>query len=109
MAKTVEPKASSLTKADLADAVYKVLGGSRKEAKEFVVIFFDEISRALESNEGVKLKGFGSFRLREKSERPGRNPKTGESVLISARRVVTFSAARDLRAAVKKGGVSAGE
>jgi len=74
---------------------------NKREAKEVVELFFEEISRSLEDNVQVKLSGFGNFELKEKKERPGRNPKTGEDVPISARRVVTFHAGQKLKARVE--------
>ena len=73
------------------------IGLSKREAKELVDTFFEEIRLALEHNEPVKLSGFGNFELRDKNQRPGRNPKTGEEVPISARRVVTFRPGQKLR------------
>jgi len=92
---------SSLTKADLAEMLYEDLGLNKREAKEIVEMFFEEIRRALESNQQVKLSGFGNFDLRDKSTRPGRNPKTGEEIPISARRVVTFKPGQKLKARVE--------
>jgi integration host factor subunit alpha len=91
----------SLTKADLAEKLYEDLGFNKREAKELVETFFDEIREALESNEAVKLSGFGNFELRDKKQRPGRNPKTGEEIPITARRVVTFRPGQKLRARVE--------
>lgn len=91
----------SLTKADLAERLYEELGFNKREAKELVESFFDEIRLALESNEPVKLSGFGNFELRDKKQRPGRNPKTGEEIPITARRVVTFRPGQKLRARVE--------
>ena len=91
----------SLTKADLAERLYEELGFNKREAKELVESFFDEIRIALESNEPVKLSGFGNFELRDKKQRPGRNPKTGEEIPITARRVVTFRPGQKLRARVE--------
>ena len=81
---------SALTKAKMADQLFDELGLNKREAKEMVELFFDEILQSLENNVQVKLSGFGNFDLREKGERPGRNPKTGEEIPITARRVVTF-------------------
>jgi len=81
---------SALTKADLAEMLFDDLGLNKREAKEIVEMFYTEISQALEDSDNVKLSGFGNFELRDKSSRPGRNPKTGQEVSISARRVVTF-------------------
>ena len=91
----------ALTKADIADQLFDQLGLNKREAKEVVELFFEEISRSLEKNVQVKLSGFGNFELKEKKERPGRNPKTGEDVAISARRVVTFHAGQKLKARVE--------
>ena len=91
----------ALTKADLAEHLFDQLGLNKREAKEVVELFFEEISRSLEDNVQVKLSGFGNFELKEKKERPGRNPKTGEGVRISARRVVTFHAGQKLKARVE--------
>ncbi|MBB1354341.1 integration host factor subunit alpha, partial [Pseudoalteromonas sp. SR45-5] len=80
----------ALTKADIAEHLFEKLGINKKDAKDLVEAFFEEIRSALEKGEQVKLSGFGNFDLRDKKERPGRNPKTGEDIPISARRVVTF-------------------
>ena len=82
---------STLTKADLANELTDKLGLNNRESREFIDLFFEEISQNLDNGITVKLSGFGNFLLRDKSERPGRNPKTGEKKVISARRVVTFS------------------
>ncbi|MEM9744337.1 MAG: integration host factor subunit alpha [Pseudomonadota bacterium] len=92
---------SALTKAQMADRLFDELGLNKREAKEIVEMFFDEIGTELEQNEQVKLSGFGNFDLREKNERPGRNPKTGEEIPISARRVVTFRPGQKLKARVE--------
>jgi len=91
----------SLTKADIADRLFNEVGLNKREAKEFVDAFFEIVREALESGENVKLSGFGNFQLREKNQRPGRNPKTGEEIPISARRVVTFRPGQKLRARVE--------
>lgn len=92
---------SALTKADLAEKLFNDLGLNNREAKEMVELFFEEIRSSLEHNEQVKLSGFGNFDLRDKKERPGRNPKTGEEIPISARRVVTFRPGQKLRMRVE--------
>ena len=92
---------AALTKAQMADRLFDELGLNKREAKEIVEMFFDEIRGSLERNEQVKLSGFGNFELREKGERPGRNPKTGEEIPISARRVVTFRPGQKLKARVE--------
>ena len=91
----------SLTKADIANRLFDEVGLNKREAKEFVDAYFETIKAALESGENVKLSGFGNFQLRDKNERPGRNPKTGEEIPISARRVVTFRPGQKLRARVE--------
>ena len=91
----------SLTKADIADRLFDEVGLNKREAKEFVDAFFETIRSALEDGENVKLSGFGNFQLRDKKQRPGRNPKTGEEIPISARRVVTFRPGKKLRARVE--------
>ena len=78
----------TLTKAELADLLFEKVGLNKREAKDMVEAFFEEIRGALERGESVKLSGFGNFQLRDKPQRPGRNPKTGEEIPISARRVV---------------------
>ncbi|MBV61732.1 MULTISPECIES: integration host factor subunit alpha [Abyssibacter] len=90
----------ALTKADLAETLFEELGLNKREAKEFVELFFEEVRSALETGDPVKLSGFGNFELRNKRERPGRNPKTGEEIPISARRVVTFRPGQKLRSRV---------
>ncbi len=87
----------ALTKADLAESLFNELGLNKREAKEFVELFFEKIRESLEKGESVKLSGFGNFGLRNKNSRPGRNPKTGEEIPISARRVVTFRASHKLK------------
>jgi integration host factor subunit alpha len=92
----------TLTKAELADLLFEKVGLNKREAKDMVEAFFEEIRGALERGESVKLSGFGNFQLRDKPQRPGRNPKTGEEIPISARRVVTFHASQKLKAMVEK-------
>ena len=92
---------SALTKADLAEMLFGDLGLNKREAKEIVEMFYTEISQALEDSDNVKLSGFGNFELRDKSSRPGRNPKTGEEIPISARRVVTFKPGQKLKSRVE--------
>lgn len=87
----------AITKADLANTLFNELGLNKREAKEFVELFFEKIRVALEAGESVKLSGFGNFGIREKNSRPGRNPKTGQEIPISARRVVTFKASQKLK------------
>jgi integration host factor subunit alpha len=92
----------TLTKAELADMLFEKVGFSKREAQDMVEAFFEEVRTALEAGEGVKLSGFGNFQLRDKTQRPGRNPKTGEEIPITARRVVTFHASQKLKAMVEQ-------
>ncbi|MDA0978064.1 MAG: integration host factor subunit alpha [Proteobacteria bacterium] len=91
----------ALTKAEMAEKLFEELGLNKREAKEVVELFFEEVHSSLENNEQVKLSGFGNFDLRDKSQRPGRNPKTGEEIPITARRVVTFRPGQKLKARVE--------
>ena len=91
----------TLTKAELADLLFEKVGLNKREAKDMVEAFFEELSSALTRGEEVKLSGFCNFQLRDKPQRPGRNPKTGEAIPISARRVVTFHASQKLKLAVE--------
>lgn len=87
----------AVTKAELAVSLFDSIGLNKREAKEFVELFFEQVRSALEAEESVKLSGFGNFDIRHKRQRPGRNPKTGEEVEISARKVVTFKASPKLK------------
>ena len=91
----------ALTKADMAERLFEDLGLNKREAKELVEAFFEEIRASLELGQQVKLSGFGNFDLRNKNQRPGRNHKTGEEIPISARRVVTFRPGQKLKARVE--------
>ncbi|MDE2090509.1 MAG: integration host factor subunit alpha [Gammaproteobacteria bacterium] len=91
----------ALTKADMAEALFEELGLNKREAKELVDLFFEEVRLALADGQQVKLSGFGNFDLRDKNQRPGRNPKTGEEIPITARRVVTFRPGQKLKARVE--------
>ena len=91
----------ALTKAEMAERLFEEVGLNKREAKEFVDAFFDSVRDALERGEQVKLSGFGNFDLRLKNQRPGRNPKTGEEIPISARRVVTFRPGQKLKVRVE--------
>ncbi len=90
-----------LTKAAMVESLFNELGLDKLEGRELVDLFIEEIVGSLAVGEHVKLPGFGNFELRDKKERPGRNPKTLESVPVSARRVVTFSAGNKLKARVE--------
>lgn len=91
----------ALTKADIAEHLYEEVGLNKREAKELVEEFFERLRETLENGVQVKLSGFGNFDLRDKKERPGRNPKTGEEIPITARRVVTFRPGQKLKSRVE--------
>lgn len=91
----------ALTKAEISEHLFNGVGLSKRDAKELVELFYNKVSSALEAGQQVKLSGFGNFELHDKSERPGRNPKTGEEIPVSARRVVTFRSGQKLRARVE--------
>lgn len=91
---------ATLTKADLAERIVDGVGLNHREAKDMVEAFFAEVSQTLEAGEAVKISGFGVFNLRDKPARPGRNPKTGESIPVSARRVVTWHPSACIKDAV---------
>ena len=99
----VSTETPTLTKAELAELLFDNVGLNKREAKDMVEAFFEVIRDALESGDSVKLSGFGNFQLRDKPQRPGRNPKTGEAIPIAARRVVTFHASQKLKALVENG------
>jgi integration host factor subunit alpha len=91
----------ALTKTDFAEQLFDVVGLNKREAKDLVDLFFEEIKGSLEQGKPVKISGFGKFELRDKTGRPGRNPKTGEEIPITARRVVTFRSGQKLKARVE--------
>ena len=91
----------ALTKADMVESLFNELGLNKREARELVDSFFEDLRAALAVGEQVKLSGFGNFDLRDKNKRPGRNPKTGEEIPITARRVVTFRPGQKLKARVE--------
>jgi integration host factor subunit alpha len=91
----------ALTKADFSEKLFDELGLNKREAKDMVEFFFEKVKGSLEKGEQVKISGFGKFELRDKSSRPGRNPKTGEEIPITARRVVTFRSGQKLKARVE--------
>jgi integration host factor subunit alpha len=91
----------ALTKAEMAERLFEEVGLNKREAKEFVDAFFDALRDGLEGGRSIKLSGFGNFDLRQKNQRPGRNPKTGEEIPISARTVVTFRPGQKLRERVE--------
>ncbi len=91
----------ALTKVDMAESLFNELGLNEREARELVDLYFHQLVACLALGEPVKLSGFGNFEFRDKKERPGRNPRTGEKVLITARRVVTFRPGQKLKARVE--------
>tara|TARA_R110001592_G_scaffold79054_1_gene236696 strand:- start:30421 stop:30717 length:297 start_codon:yes stop_codon:yes gene_type:complete len=93
----------TVTRADLAEAVYEEVGLSRNESSDLVESVLDEVSKALIEGENVKISSFGSFTIREKGERIGRNPKTGVEVPISPRKVLVFRASHVLKDRVNRG------
>lgn len=92
----------TLTKAEIAETLFERVGLNKRESKDIVETFFEEIREALVGGDAVKLSGFGNFQVRDKPARPGRNPKTGEVIPIAARRVVTFHASQKLKEAVEE-------
>lgn len=98
MSETDKP---TVTKAELVEVIFHELGLNKREAKELLEQFFEEMTRALATGEPVKLSGFGNFELADKGRRPGRNPKTGEEIPITPRRVVSFKAGQKLKQRVE--------
>ncbi|WP_310461113.1 integration host factor subunit alpha [Sphaerotilus sp.] len=93
--------APTLTKAELAELLFERLGLNKRESKDMVEAFFEFVHASLARGDDVKLSGFGNFQVRRKAPRPGRNPRTGESIPIRARNVVTFHASHKLKAVVQ--------
>ena len=87
----------TITEDSLVEMVHNEIGLNKREAKELIESFFEQIKKSLEEGNDIKLSGFGNFNLRDKAPRPGRNPKTGEEVTISSRRVVTFKSGLKLK------------
>ncbi|MEI2414802.1 integration host factor subunit alpha [Orrella sp. JC864] len=104
---TLADNRTTLTKAELAELLFERVGLNKREAKDIVDTFFEEIRDALVKGDTVKLSGFGNFQVRNKPPRPGRNPKTGETIPIAARRVVTFHASQKLKSTVEQTGMPA--
>jgi len=98
----------TLTKAELAELLFERLGLNKRESKDMVEAFFDIIHSTLVKGDDVKMSGFGNFNIRRKAPRPGRNPRTGESIPIKARNVVTFHASHKLKGVVQ-GDIPVGE
>jgi integration host factor subunit alpha len=87
----------TLTKAELAEMLFERVGLNKREAKDMVESFFEEVRTALQKGDGVKLSGFGNFHLRDKPQRPGRNPKTGDKVELTGKYVPHFKPGKELR------------
>jgi len=92
-----------MTKADLVDSIFEKIGLSKKEAQELIEILFDTMKQAFLEGESVKISGFGTFNVRKKMARRGRNPKTGEDLEITPRKTITFRASNQLKSTVEKG------
>ena len=97
----------TMTKADLVERIYENVGFSKKEAAEIVESVFEEMKQALETGDKIKISGFGNFVVRRKAARKGRNPQTNETIIISARKVLTFKPSQVLKAALNDGEVGA--
>jgi integration host factor subunit alpha len=93
----------TLTKAELAELLYEQLGLNKREAKDFIEEFFELITKQVAQGQDVKISGFGNFQIRTKQARPGRNPRTGEPVMVEARRAVTFHASNALKTEINAG------
>jgi integration host factor subunit alpha len=91
-----------MTKADLVEKIFEKIGLSKKEAQEIIEILFDTMKQAFVEGESVKISGFGTFNVRQKMSRRGRNPKTGDDLEITPRRVITFRASNQLKSVVEK-------
>jgi integration host factor subunit alpha len=91
-----------MTKADLVESIYEKIGFSKKESSDIVEMIFDTIKGTLEKGEKIKISGFGNFVVREKRPRMGRNPQTGQEIMISARRVLTFRPSQVLKQALNR-------
>jgi integration host factor subunit alpha len=91
-----------MTKADLVEIIFEKVGLSKKEAQDIIEIIFDTIKDSFEEGESVKIPGFGTFNVRKKAPRRGRNPQTGEELEITPRRVLTFKASNQLKSLVEK-------
>ena len=91
-----------MTKADLVEKIFEKIGLSKKEAQEIIEVLFDTMKQTFIEGESVKLPGFGTFNIRQKMSRRGRNPKTGEELEITPRRVITFRASNQLKSVMEK-------
>ncbi len=95
-----------MTKADLVESIYEKIGFSKKESADIVEMIFDTMKDTLEKGEKIKISGFGNFVVRDKRPRMGRNPQTGQEIMISARRVLTFRPSQVLKQALNRDGLS---
>jgi integration host factor subunit alpha len=91
-----------MTKADIVEKIYDKVGFSKKESAELVEMVFDIIKTTLEKGDKIKLAGFGNFVVKEKADRRGRNPQTGDEIIISARKILTFKPSQVLKASINK-------
>jgi integration host factor subunit alpha len=91
-----------MTKADIVEKIYEKVGFSKKESAELVELVFDIVKRTLEQGDKIKIAGFGNFVVKEKADRRGRNPQTGEEITISARKILTFKPSQVLKASINK-------
>jgi integration host factor subunit alpha len=91
-----------MTKADIVEKIYEKVGFSKKESAELVELVFDIVKSTLEQGDKIKIAGFGNFVVKEKADRRGRNPQTGEEITISARRILTFKPSQVLKASINK-------
>lgn len=91
-----------MTKADIVERIYEKIGFSKKESAELVELVFDIIKNTLESGDKIKIAGFGNFVVKEKADRRGRNPQTGEEIVISARKILTFKPSQVLKASINR-------
>lgn len=94
------PKRVLMTKADIVEKIYEKIGYSKKESAELVESVFDLIKGTLEKGEKIKIAGFGNFVVKSKSDRRGRNPQTGDEIIISARKILTFKPSQVLKSAL---------
>ena len=91
-----------MTKADIVEKIYDKVGFSKKESAELVEVVFDIIKNTLEKGDKIKIAGFGNFVVKEKADRRGRNPQTGEEITISARKILTFKPSQVLKTSLNK-------
>jgi integration host factor subunit alpha len=91
-----------MTKADIVEKIYEKVGFSKKESAELVEVVFDIIKTTLENGDKIKIAGFGNFVVKEKADRRGRNPQTGEEITISARKILTFKPSQVLKISLNK-------